>query len=249
MKETYKAIETIEYFSQFNKEDIQINSKNKQFNISFNRNGLPHLLGLQYIKEYTTNFNATTFLKEIRENKISDKDILDRVEKYHGEKQRINVENRINTFSDFMKNMEKGFVVKKTLESKMNVNYLVIQSEDNTFKHLGILSGNTGTLIETYDELDVEDLSILKTYFIEHNDDYYKNTDIIEPIENLKIYDDKLDTYINFSFDIDKQRFLNQNLNMEYKECIDEYYKKIENEIIFNNWNTKKDNKDIEIER
>ncbi|ACZ01356.1 PBECR4 domain-containing protein [Streptobacillus moniliformis] len=246
MEKTYKAMKTIEYFSKFDKEDIQINSKSKQFNITFDRKGLPHLLGLQYLEKYPRQFNATKFLKEIKENKISDQEILEKVEEYHEVKQRINVENRINTFSDFMKNIEKGFIVEKTYETKMNVNYLVIQTENNDFKHLGFLSGIRGTLIEAFDELNEKDLSILKTYFIEKNDRYYKDTNIIEPIENIKIYDELFEEYTNFSFDLDKQKFLNQNVYMEYKECIDKYYQEKENNEISDSWNIKKDKQELE---
>jgi len=38
-EKTYKVMEAIDYFSKFNKEDIQINSKTKEFNINFNKMG------------------------------------------------------------------------------------------------------------------------------------------------------------------------------------------------------------------
>lgn len=223
-EKTYKVMEAINYFSKFNKEDIQINSKTREFNINFNKNGLPHLLGLQYTVQYPRSFKAGIFLNEIKHNKISDQDILDKVEYFQGQNQRNNVENRINTFIEFMKNLEKVFIVQKTLESKMNVNYLIVQTEDGNFKQLGILSGKTGTLIESYEELDEKELSILKTYFVATNNDYYKNSSLIEPIENLKIYDEKLERYINFLFDDEKQQYLNQHLGMDYKKCIEKFY-------------------------
>lgn len=223
-EKTYKVMEAIDYFSKFNKEDIQINSKTKEFNINFNKNGLPHLLGIHYTEKYPQDFKSGVFLNKARKNRISDQDILDKVEYFQGQNQRNNVENRINTFAEFMKNLEKGFIVHKTLESKMNVNYLIVQTEDGNFKHLGVLSGRTGTLIETYEDLSEKELSILKTYFVGTDNDYYKNSKLIEPLESLKIYDEKLEQYINFSFDEDKQRFLNQHLGMDYQECMKQFY-------------------------
>lgn len=115
------------------------------------------------------------------------------MEYFQGQNQRNNVENRINTFAEFMKNLEKGFIVQKILESKMNVNYLIVQTEDGNFKYLGVLSGRTGTLIEIYEELSEKELSILKTYFVGTDNDYYRNSKLIESLENLKIYDEKLE--------------------------------------------------------
>lgn len=192
-EKTYKVMEAIDYFSKFNKEDIQINSKTKEFNINFNKNETPHLLGMHYTEKYPKDFKARIFLNKARKNRISDQDILDKVEYFQGQNQRNNVENRINTFAEFMKNFEKGFIVQKTLESKMNVNYLIVQTEDGNFKHLGVLSGRTGILIEIYEELSEKELSILKTYFVGTDNDYYRNSKLIESLENLKIYDEKLE--------------------------------------------------------
>ena len=49
---------------------------------------------------------------------------------------------------NFFKNLEEGIIVEKTLATKMNVNYLIIQNKDNNFYHLGILSGSNGALFK-----------------------------------------------------------------------------------------------------
>lgn len=45
-------------------------------------------------------------------NNLSDEDILERVNKYHGKKTKRNVNNRINTLY-FLDNLEKSIVVEK----------------------------------------------------------------------------------------------------------------------------------------
>lgn len=59
------------------------------------------------------------------------------VAKNKGEKQRENVENRINTFLDFMKNLEKEYQLKKTGESILPVHYFVIEKRKGeiTFRY------------------------------------------------------------------------------------------------------------------
>ena len=73
-------MEAIDYFSKFNKEDIQINSKTKEFNINFNKNGLPNLLEIHYTEKYPKDFKARVFLNKAIKNRIIDQDMLDKAE-------------------------------------------------------------------------------------------------------------------------------------------------------------------------
>ena len=92
--------------------------------------------------------NGIKLYNYIFKNNLSDQEILNRIEKSHGKVMKENVVNRIKTFPNFLRNLENGIIVEKTLATKMNVNYLIIQNKDNNFYHLGILSGSNGALFE-----------------------------------------------------------------------------------------------------
>lgn len=187
---TYKVQSILKEFGKYNM-NLLIETKNKNFEINFNKYVIPHLLGLQYMGE--KKLKGYECLRMIKRYNLSDQEILNIVEKndnskYHDQKD--NVEKRINTFEMFMKSLEKGIVVEKTLPTQMIVNYLIIQTKEGNYHHLGILSGDNGALLESYDNLEKDIKDIMKTYFVEDNKDYYNKSKIFENITNISYYNE-----------------------------------------------------------
>jgi len=130
-----------------------------------------------------------------------------------------NIINRVETFPEFLKNLEEGIIVEKTLDSKMNVNYLIIQNKDEEFYHLGILSGSNGALLIDFDNIeDKREKDILKSYFIEPNKEYFKDSNIAELIKSIERYDEKEKRYVPFSFDEVKNEKLLKQFYLEKEE-------------------------------
>ena len=147
------------------------------------------------------------------------KKFLSRVEQNYGPGKRKDISIRIETFPEFLKNLEEGIIVEKTLDTKMNVNYLIIQNKDNEFYHLGILSGSNGALLVDFENVeDKREKDFLKTYFVEPNKEYFKGTDIAEPIKSIERYDEKEKIYVPFSFDKEKNEKLLKEFHLEKEE-------------------------------
>lgn len=175
-------------------------------------------------------------LRMIKRYNLSDQEILNIVEKndnskYHDQKD--NVEKRINTFEMFMKNLEKGIVVEKTLPTQMIVNYLIIQTKDNVFLQLGIKNENYTDLIVDY-EIDDKTKEIFETYFLENDDRYVRNSKICEQVESIKKYNEQQEEYLPFSFDSEKQAKLDEvakiDKNYNYHEALNKPIEEIKKE-------------------
>lgn len=231
---TYKVQSILKEFGKYNM-NLLIETKNKNFEINFNKYVIPHLLGLQYMGE--KKLKGYECLRMIKRYNLSDQEILNIVEKndnskYHDQKD--NVEKRINTFEMFMKSLEKGIVVEKTLPTQMIVNYLIIQTKEGNYHHLGILSGDNGALLESYDNLEKDIKDIMKTYFVEDNKDYYNKSKIFENITNISYYNEQQEEYLPFSFDTEKQAKLDEvakiDKNYDYHEALSKPIEEIKKE-------------------
>ena len=143
----FKAKETIEWYEQFDNTNLIIKNNFKDINIKILKDNLPHLLGLHYMYSRNKISPARVIAEEIKAKNISDEEIFKNVKKYNPNMLK-SVKNRVRTFKEFLENFENGVIVEKTLATKMNVNYLIIQNKDNNFYHLGILSGSNGALFE-----------------------------------------------------------------------------------------------------
>ncbi|WP_064613470.1 PBECR4 domain-containing protein [Streptobacillus moniliformis] len=232
MEKTYKVQEILNKMKKLNNIDLIIKGEIKEFDIRLGIENIPHLLGLQYMNQ--NRVRPMDKIKLIINNNLSDEDILDKIYILNGTKKMINVKNRINTFDEFMNNLEKGFIVEKTLESKMNVNYLIVQSNENDYYHLGIFSSDNGTLLLEFDELN-KDKSFIKTYFVEDSMKYFDKTNIIEEIQGISRYSEDLEEYIPFSFNEEKNRALLEeykvNREFNYREFLKDYEKNKEKEL------------------
>ncbi|QXW66297.1 PBECR4 domain-containing protein [Streptobacillus moniliformis] len=247
MKKTYKVQEILNKMKKLNNIEFKIKGETKEFDVDFGQKNIPHLLGVQYVTEHRS-LKGYNLLKYIKDNKLSDEEILDKVEKNHGEIQMQNVKNRIDTFEAFMNNLEKGFIVEKTLDTKMNVNYLIIQSKDNKYYHLGIYSDENRDFILNFDELSEKEKDIIKTYFVEDNIEYFDKSNIIEEIKSISKYSEDLEEYIPFSFDEEKNRALLEEYKINRDFNYKEFLKDFENNKV-NTWNVNKNEKDRDFER
>ena len=215
---TYNIQNILKSLEKYNEMDLLIRSETKEFDITFANKYNPHLLELPYINE-RKNLNGIKLYNYIFDNNLSDQEIFNRVEKNHGKIMKENIINRVETFPEFLKNLEEGIIVEKTLDSKMNVNYLIIQNKDDEFYHLGILSGSNGALLVDFDNIeDKREKDILKTYFIEPNKEYFKDSNIAELIKSIERYDEKEKRYIPFSFDEVKNEKLLKQFYLEKEE-------------------------------
>ena len=221
---TYKVQEILNWYKKFENIDIKIQGNTKEFDIEIRDKYLPHLLGLQYINSNDSNIRGKRLYSYIKDNNLSDQEILSRVEQNYGPRKRRDIYNRIETFLDFLKNLEEGIIVEKTLDTKMNVNYLIIQNKDDEFYHLGILSGSNGALLVEFENIeDKREKDFLKTYFVEANKDYFKDTSIVEQIKSIERYDEKEKEYMPFSFDDEKNKSLLKEYYSEKKEKAKEF--------------------------
>ena len=221
---TYKVQEILNWYKKFENIDIKIQGNTKEFDIEIRDKYLPHLLGLQYINSNDSNIRGKRLYSYIKDNNLSDQEILSRVEQNYGPGKRRDIYNRIETFPDFLKNLEEGIIVEKTLDTKMNVNYLIIQNKNDEFYHLGILSGSNGALLVEFENIeDKREKDFLKTYFVEANKDYFKDTSIVEQIKSIERYDEKEKEYIPFSFDDEKNKSLLKEYYSEKKEKAKEF--------------------------
>ena len=214
---TYNIQNTLKSLEKYNEMNLLIQSETKDFDITFANKYNPHLLGLSYITE-RKDMNGMKLYNYIFENNLSDQEILNRIEKSHGKVMKENVVNRIKTFPNFLRNLENGIIVEKTLATKMNVNYLIIQNKDNNFYHLGILSGSNGALLVDFDNIDDKrEKDFLKTYFVEPNNEYFKNSNIVELVRSIERYDEKEKIYVPFSFDEEKNKKLLEEFYIKKK--------------------------------
>ena len=223
-EKTYKVQEILNWYKKFENIDIKIQGNTKEFDIEIRDKYLPHLLGLQYINSNDSNIRGKKLYSYIKDNNLSDQEILSRVEQNYGPRKRRDIYNRIETFPDFLKNLEEGIIVEKTLDTKMNVNYLIIQNKDDEFYHLGILSGSNGALLVEFENIeDKREKDFLKTYFVEANKDYFKDTSIVEQIKSIERYDEKEKEYMPFSFDDEKNKSLLKEYYSKKKEKAKEF--------------------------
>ena len=223
-EKTYKVQEILNWYKKFENIDIKIQGNTKEFDIEIRDKYLPHLLGLQYINGNDKSIRGKRLYSYIKDNNLSDQEILSRVEQNYGPGKKRDVYNRIMSFQDFLKNLEEGIIVEKTLNTKMNVNYLIIQSKDSEFYHLGILSGSNGALLVDFENIeDKREKDFLKTYFVEANKDYFIDTAVVEQIKSIERYDEKEKEYMPFSFDDEKNKSLLKEYYSEKKEKAKEF--------------------------
>ena len=197
----HKVQKIFEWFKQFNKIDIKIQGETKEFDIELGNKYLPHLLGLQYMNDSSSSIRGYALYKYIEKNNFSDKEILEKVKNNNPHMEEA-VKNRIETFQEFMENIENAFIVEKSIpDSKTNIksNYFIVQSKGNDFLHLGIKQENIGSFISEFDITPKKD-SWLETYFSRNNITYFQDSKIIEEIKGLYKYNEDKQEFEKFAF-------------------------------------------------
>ncbi|RRD40365.1 hypothetical protein EII29_02480 [Leptotrichia sp. OH3620_COT-345] len=212
-EQSYKVQEIFKWFSKYDKEDICIKSKSKEFFIEINNKSLPHLLGLQYINDNESKhgvLKGQRLYNKINEENLSDQDIYDLIAEHNANKI-DSVANRINTFKEFMENLENGYIFEQTNQyTQIKSNYLVVQTKNNQFLHLGIRKEEYGDIITEF-EVDNRTKDILETYFAREDINYFENSRIFEKITEISKYNDKTKKYELFSFKEDKEKHFWEN--------------------------------------
>lgn len=197
----HKVQKIFEWFKQFNKIDIKIKGETKEFDIELGNKYLPHLLGLQYMNDSSSSIRGYALYKYIEKNNFSDKEILEKVKNNNPHMEEA-VKNRIETFQEFMENIENAFIVERSIpDSKTNIksNYFIVQSKGNDFLHLGIKQENIGSFISEFDITPKKD-SWLETYFSRNNITYFQDSKIIEEIKGLYKYNEDKQEFEKFAF-------------------------------------------------
>ena len=227
-EKTYRVQEIFKWFNQFEKMDIKIQGKSKEFDIEMSNKYLPHLLGLHYINKNPMNISSKILYNYIKENNISDEEIVELVQINNPNKKK-NVENRIESFKLFLEKLDKGYIVEQThKDTKIKSNYLIIQLNNEMVMHLGIKKNEIIDSIESFDIIPKKN-SYLETYFLQKNSNYYEKSHIFESIISIEKYDEQTKKYIPFSFDEEKN-----------KKLLEEYYSKTkEKEKTINNYSKK----------
>lgn len=223
-----KIYNTLIKYKNFFKDKFLIETKTKNIEFYLDRGTLGHLMGLHYAN--SSKSKAGQIANLIIDNELSDEKIFERIRKNN-----INIDmikDRIDNLDIFLENIEKSKLVNSKLSdnSKINSAHFLLQVEDNKFLELGLKWG-------------VEDDYYLETFLVRNNDnniDYSLNEEI-KSFYKL----DKQDNRIPFSFDEEKQKKLDEAVEI-YGE-ID--YKKVLQEIDYienNLWNKKKENNELE---
>ena len=197
----HKVQKIFEWFKQFNKIDIKIQGETKEFDIELGNKYLPHLLGLQYMNDSSSSIRGYALYKYIEKNNFSDKEILEKVKNNNPHMEEA-AKNRIETFQEFMENIENAFIVERSIpDSKTNIksNYFIVQSKGNDFLHLGIKQENIGSFISEFDITPKKD-SWLETYFSRNNITYFQDSKIIEEIKGLYKYNEDKQEFEKFAF-------------------------------------------------
>lgn len=220
---TYKVQDILKWFKQFNNELIKINSKNKEFEINIDERAVPHLLGLQYMKLKTENvpIKGKRLVNFIETNNLSDQDVIAYVN-FNNDNKTNDVVNRINTFKYFFENLDKGVIYEQTNQfTNIKSTFLIVQTKDNMFLHLGIKQDEIGDTISEFN-VDVKTRDILETYFAREDDKYFSNSKLFEPILSIERFNEVDNQYEKFSFnDKTRKKLEDEDIPWNTKENID----------------------------
>lgn len=107
-EKTYKVQEIFDWYKKFENIEVKIKGITKEFDIEIRDRYLPHLLGLQYINSNNnSNIKGKRLYSYIKDNNLSDEEILKRVETNYSSKVKEEVSKRIETFQNFFKKFRK----------------------------------------------------------------------------------------------------------------------------------------------
>lgn len=195
-----KLKEIFTWWNNFDSKDIVIKSESKEFNVKITKESLSHLLGLHYLR---LNKKSREIYDMVLNDELTTDDVHSTIV---DEKVKLNVTQRIDTFKDFMENLDKAYIVEKTHNNtKLKSQYLAIDEIDGYSRHLGLFAtGGIDSIIE-YGVDKIND-TVLETYIVQDNDNYYQQTTLKEPVEEILFYDEYVGEYRAGSFNLEKDR-------------------------------------------
>ncbi|HEL1757004.1 MULTISPECIES: PBECR4 domain-containing protein [Streptococcus] len=201
MERTYAIKEILDWFSNYNKNDVIIKTPSKEFEIEIKNSNLPHLLGLHYSSDRP--LKGRRLYSAIKN--LSDEAIFRNVEKHNPNRLEL-VKSRVHYFKFFMENLENAYLYQQTHpETKLKSDYLLVDTQDGNYLQLGI--GNNG--LEDY----------LETFIVRHDDRYFKDSTIKEQVEGLYRLDELM-IPVPFSFDVEKNRVLEEERRRKIEQAL-----------------------------
>ena len=85
------------------------------------------------------------------------------------------VQDDLENFQEFVENLEKSFIVEQTnSNTKIESNYLMIQSKDNLILHLGIRQGKIEDTIEDFSVFKKD--SYMETFLVREDFNYFEKS-------------------------------------------------------------------------
>lgn len=198
---TDKIKSIFEWYKQFNKTDLVLKSQTQEFQVEINNNSLPHLLGLQYMaKQKLKGYQLYNVAR-----KLSDDEIFKNISK-NNPSMLHSVKERVTYFRQFMENIESATLYEQSNEnSKLKSQYLLVQTDDGKFLHLGI--GKE------------ENKEFLETFLVRKDGHYFESSSIREEIQQVLKLDQ--DNYpVPFSFDAEKNRVLEEERRRKIEQAL-----------------------------
>lgn len=229
-----KIEEIFNWWNKFSNKDIRIISKTKDLYLHIDNNVLPHLLGLQYVNKDSRSMRGLRLYYYIKTNGIDEATLINKVNQVHGQKIAGQVSKRIDTFKNFMEELDKSILVNNShVSSTIRSDYMAIKVDQKEFKHLAILETNGVASICGYE--NDKNINVFETYIVQGNNNYIKNSVDFEKIEQILFYEQGKNLWRAGSFNLEKDKILQDTVLGIADSDFDEVIKLIhnrENEII-----------------
>ena len=185
MQETYRIKNIMDWWKQFNREDIKITTEKHALQISLNNALLPHLLGLQYTLEDSRSRKGLDLYYDCYGK--SDRELFELI-KQNNLHMLQSVSDRVDTFQYFMEHLQDGKLVENTKEeTAIRSQHFIVEYEDNKILHLGLLNVGGEDALVDYGVIDKK----LETYIIAKDNKYFNKTHQIEKIRSIEKYNEQ----------------------------------------------------------
>lgn len=201
MNKTNRISNILNWFDHFDKSEVLIKTKTREFEIELKNRNIPHLLGLHYSSSVP--LKGRRLYGAIKN--MSDDNIYKNIERHNPNKLDL-VKSRVENFQYFMENLETAILYEQTHpETKIKSEFLLVDTNDGNYLQLGL--ANNG--IEDY----------LETFIVRKDDSYFKDSQIKEQVEGLYRLDESM-IPVPFSFDLEKNRILEEQRRQQMEQLI-----------------------------
>ena len=211
MQETYRIKNIMDWWKQFNREDIKIITEKHALQLSLNNALLPHLLGMQYTLEDSHSKKGLDLYYECYGK--SDRELFELV-KQNNLQMLQSVSDRVDTFQYFMEHLQEGMLVENTKEgTTIRSQHFIVEYKDSKILHLGLLNvAGEDTLVD-YGVIDKK----LETYIIAKDNKYFSKTHQIEKIQSIEKYNERGELE-PFSFCTEESKKAEKEMMAPHKE-------------------------------